>query len=95
MAENETQAHIVVLAAPGTGEWLADFTTVPFDITEEMRPWSFAQIFDEDGDANEAGTPPPMYLPCHLILLCHRLPICSGRLLSVFLPGVTAVRVKG
>jgi hypothetical protein len=60
MAENETQAHIVVLAAPGTGEWLADFTTVPFDITEEMRPWSFAQIFDEDGDANEAGTPPPM-----------------------------------
>ena len=59
MAEVETQAIILLTADPVSGAWLADFSTVPFDITEEMRPWSFAQIFDEDGDANEAGTPPP------------------------------------
>jgi hypothetical protein len=40
-----------------SGAWTADFNTIPFDITEEMRPESFAQIFDDDGDANEAGTP--------------------------------------
>lgn len=59
MAEAETQAVIHLVADPQSGVWLADFKTIPFDITEEMRPWSFAQIFDEDGDANEAGTPPP------------------------------------
>jgi hypothetical protein len=59
MAEAETQAVIHLVADPQSGAWLADFKTVPFDIIEEMRPWSFAQIFDEDGDANEAGTPPP------------------------------------
>jgi len=37
------------------GAWSADFGV---NITEEWRSWSFAQIFDEDGDANEAGPPP-------------------------------------
>jgi predicted outer membrane repeat protein len=44
---------------PGIFAWYADFKTISFDITEGMRPWSFAHIYDEDGDANEAGTPPP------------------------------------
>lgn len=59
MAEAETQAHIVVTAGSESGAWLADFNSISFDITEEMRPWSFAQIHDGDGDANEAGAPPP------------------------------------
>jgi hypothetical protein len=57
MAAAETQASMTVVA-DGNGDWLADFTTIPFDITEAMRPWSFAWIFDEDGDANEANPPP-------------------------------------
>jgi hypothetical protein len=59
MAEAETQATIHLTADAESGAWLADFKTIPFYITEEMRPWSFAQIYDEDGDANEAGAPPP------------------------------------
>jgi hypothetical protein len=59
MAEAETQAVITVTADPESGMWMADFSTIPFDITEEMRPWSFAHIYDEDGDANEANPPPP------------------------------------
>ncbi len=55
----EWQERITVQADPLTGMWLADFGSIGFDITEDMRPWSFAQIFDEDGDANEAGAPPP------------------------------------
>jgi hypothetical protein len=58
MAEAETQESLVVQADPLTGAWMADFAPVPFDITEEMRPWSFTQIFDDDGDANEADAPP-------------------------------------
>ena len=46
---------VIETTADGTGQWIADFD-VPF--TDDWRPWSFAQIFDEDGDANEAGTPP-------------------------------------
>lgn len=57
MAEAETQGVIFVIADPQSGAWSADFTSIGFDITEEMRPWSFAQIHDEDGDANEAGPP--------------------------------------
>jgi hypothetical protein len=57
------QDRISVVADPETGQWLADFKTIVLDITEEMRPWSFAQIFDEDGDANEAGAPPPPPTP--------------------------------
>lgn len=55
------QQPMMVKADPDTGAWLADFKTLaePFDITEEMRPWSYAHIYDEDGDANEAGAPPP------------------------------------
>lgn len=58
MAEAETQGVLFVIADPQTGAWFADFTSIGFDITEEMRGPSFAQIHDEDGDANEAGTPP-------------------------------------
>ena len=56
----EWQERLMVQADPATGAWLADFKTIGFDITEDMRPWSFAQIFDEDGDANEASTPPAL-----------------------------------
>ncbi len=52
------QEHILVTADAVSGAWMADFKTIDFDITEEMRTWSYAQIFDADGDANEAGTPP-------------------------------------
>ena len=41
------------------GMWFADFTSIGFDITEDMRPWSYAQIFDEDWDINEADPPYP------------------------------------
>ncbi|HET9915016.1 MAG TPA: hypothetical protein VFQ13_24210 [Anaerolineales bacterium] len=57
------QERITVQADMVTGAWLADFKTIGFDITEDMRGWSFAQIFDEDGDANEAGAPPPAPVP--------------------------------
>lgn len=57
MAEPETQGIIFVTADPVTGAWSADFKSIGFDITEELRGPSFAQIHDEDGDANEAGTP--------------------------------------
>lgn len=55
----EWQERIFVEAAPVSGAWLADFNTIGFDITEEMRPWSYAHIYDGDGDANEGSTPPP------------------------------------
>jgi len=57
------QVGMTVRSAAGTGEWEADFTSLPepFDITEDMRGWSYAQIFDEDGDANEAGAPPRIW----------------------------------
>ncbi len=51
------QTGMEVAADPLTGAWIADFKSLSFDITEEMRPWSFAQVFDEDGDANEANPP--------------------------------------
>lgn len=50
-------ATLEVEADPLTGAWMADFTTLSFNITEEMRPWSFAHIYDEDMDANEANPP--------------------------------------
>jgi hypothetical protein len=58
MAEAETQATINLTADPESGEWSADFAEIGFDITEEMQPWSFAHIYDGDGDANEGGVPP-------------------------------------
>jgi hypothetical protein len=57
------QQPLLVLADSETGAWLADFKTIGFDITEDMRGWSFAHIYDEDGDANEAGAPPAPYIP--------------------------------
>jgi hypothetical protein len=57
LQEAETQGVINVIAGQENGAWMADFKTIGFDITEEMRAWSFAQIFDGDGDANEAATP--------------------------------------
>jgi Tol biopolymer transport system component/regulation of enolase protein 1 (concanavalin A-like superfamily) len=54
------QERIMVQADPVNGVWRADFKSIGFDITEDMRPWSYAHIYDEDGDANEAGTPPPL-----------------------------------
>jgi hypothetical protein len=59
MPEAETQGIIDLIADPGSDAWTANFNTIPFDITEDMRPWSFAHIYDEDGDANEANPPPP------------------------------------
>ena len=55
----EWQIGMTVRSHPGTGEWKADFQNLrpPFDITEDMRVWSYAQIFDEDGDINEADPP--------------------------------------
>lgn len=55
----EWQERIMTYADPVSGDWYVDFTTVGFDITEEMRPWSYAHVYDEDGDANEGNTPPP------------------------------------
>lgn len=56
-AEPDTQGIIVVVADPVSGAWSADFKRIGFDITRAMGA-SFAQIHDEDGDANEAGVPP-------------------------------------
>ncbi len=55
----EWQERITVSADSQTGAWEADFKTIGFDITEDMRGWSSAAIYDEDGDANEGSTPPP------------------------------------
>ncbi|MGW8226603.1 MAG: LamG domain-containing protein, partial [Anaerolineales bacterium] len=55
----EWQERIFVEADPESGEWLADFKTIGFDITEEMRASSYAHIYDGDGDANEGSIPPP------------------------------------
>jgi hypothetical protein len=52
------QQAIEVAADSESGAWLADYGAEGIDITEGMREWSFAQILDEDGDANETGTPP-------------------------------------
>jgi hypothetical protein len=57
------QDHIYLIADPVTGQWLADFKTIGVDIVEEMRTWSFAHIYDEDGDANEANPPPAPQFP--------------------------------
>ena len=51
---------VIEASADATGTWSADFDLI---FTDEWRPWSFAQIFDEDGDANEAGAPPPPEVP--------------------------------
>jgi hypothetical protein len=59
----EYQIGMSVTADPETGAWEADFNTIPFDITEEMRIWSYAQIFDDDGDLNEADPPLPPPTP--------------------------------
>jgi hypothetical protein len=54
----EDQYHLWVDADPD-GDWTADFSAiVDFPDTPEWRGYSFAQIFDADGDANEAGPPP-------------------------------------
>ncbi len=52
------QQRIMVEADSLTGAWLADFTTVGFDITEDMQPWSYVHLYDGDGDANEGSVPP-------------------------------------
>jgi CSLREA domain-containing protein len=54
------QQRIFVEADPDTGEWMADFAAIGFDITEEMRGWSYSSIYDDDGDVNEGSTPPYM-----------------------------------
>lgn len=55
----EWQERIRAEADPITGAWFANFAEIGFDITEDMRGWSYAHIYDEDGDANEGSTPPP------------------------------------
>lgn len=55
----EWQERIMVTADAETGAWFADFKTIGFDITEDMRPWSYASVYDDDGDANEGSTPQP------------------------------------
>jgi hypothetical protein len=52
------QQGVGTTADETTGEWTAHFVAIGFDITEEMRPWSNAQIYEGDGDANEASPPP-------------------------------------
>jgi hypothetical protein len=59
------QKRIMTTADPVTGEWFADFAQIGFDITEDMRTWSYAHIYDEDGDANEGSTPPPPVIFAH------------------------------
>jgi hypothetical protein len=55
----EDQYHLWVDADPD-GNWTADFSgIVDFPDDHLWRGFSFAQIFDADGDANEAGLPPP------------------------------------
>lgn len=58
----EWQTGMTVQSDPATGEWMADFKTLQpqFNITEDMRSWSYAQLFDEDGDINEGDPPPPL-----------------------------------
>jgi DNA-binding SARP family transcriptional activator len=52
------QHSVSVTSDARTGEWMIDFASIGIDIKEDWRPWSFAQIFDEDGDANESNPPP-------------------------------------
>jgi hypothetical protein len=53
----EAQYHRWVDADPD-GDWTANFgEIVDFPDTPAWRGWSFAQIFDADGDANEASPP--------------------------------------
>jgi hypothetical protein len=48
--------HVV---ADRDGNWTADFSAiVDFQDTSAWRGYSFASIFDKDGDTNEAGPPP-------------------------------------
>ncbi|NJC95255.1 MAG: hypothetical protein FIB03_02780 [Anaerolineae bacterium] len=53
------QERLMMTADSATGAWLADFKIIGFDITEDMREWSYVHVYDEDGDANEGSTPPP------------------------------------
>jgi hypothetical protein len=50
----ESQEGTWVNADATTGVWYAYFA---FDITEDMRGWSYAQMYDVDGDVNEADPP--------------------------------------
>jgi hypothetical protein len=53
----DDQYHLWV-DADSEGNWTANFSeTVDFSDTPEWRDWSFAQIHDADGDANEASPP--------------------------------------
>jgi len=60
---SDIQFGFSVIADSDSGAWSADFGIDGFDITEDMRPWSFAQVFDDDGDANEANPPAPPPTP--------------------------------
>jgi len=75
------QQGMPVLADPVDGAWEADFAAIGFDITEDMRSWSYAQVFDDDGDANEAGAPPLPYMEA-LILAAQQ----EGALTVIALP---------
>jgi hypothetical protein len=52
------QERIMVEADQITGKWFANFAEIGFDITEDMQPWSYVHIYDDDGDANEGNVPP-------------------------------------
>lgn len=43
---------------PDAGSWFANFGAIGWDITEEMRPWSYVSLYDVDGDVNEGSTQP-------------------------------------
>lgn len=55
--EGGDEIYVDVQADLVTGEWQAYFGVDV--LTEGMRDYSTAQLFDDDGDINEAGTPPP------------------------------------
>lgn len=67
----EWQERILAETDPVTGEWFANFAEIGFDITEDMQTWSYAHIYDEDGDANEGNVPP---LELWVAAFTHDLP---------------------
>ena len=83
---NEFTENGVNVTADTNGVWLADLTTVGFDLTEDMQPWG--RIFDPENDL------------VHAILLYPRIeanPGCDEIYLHEFTPGadITVTVLEG